>query len=159
MLCTLRNKSEYFSNLNISSYLNGVTLFKIKIMCLISNSDRPYVADRDLTCYKVYILINNRHKSPYQRADMPKIGELTTTSLQKPGSFIIEKGFHSFVSFIDAVNEVRLITTIYSYETYIFKCVIPKGTKYYEGSFNCIPSYCSESIIIEEPADTSFLEL
>ena len=33
------------------------------------------------------------------------------------------------------------------------------GTKYYEGSFNCTPSYCSESIIIEESADTSFLEL
>ena len=126
-------------------------------MCLISNSDHPYVADRDLTCYKVYILINNRHKSPYQRADMPKIGELATTSLQESGTYLIEKGFHSFVSLLDAINEVRLITTIYSYETYIFKCTIPEGTKYYEGSFNCIPSYCSESIIIEELAYNSFL--
>ena len=86
MQCTLRNKSEYFSNLNISSYLNGITLFKIKIMCLISNFDHPSIADRDLTCYKVYILINNRYKSPYQKADMPKIGELATTLLEKPGS-------------------------------------------------------------------------
>ena len=121
-------------------------------MCLISNFDHPSIADRDLTCYKVYILINDRYKSPYQKADMPKIGELATTSLQESGTYLVEKGFHSFVSLVDAINEVRLITTIYSYETYIFKCVIPEGTKYYEGSFNCNPSYCSESIIIEELA-------
>ena len=128
-------------------------------MCLISNFDHPSVADRDLTCYKIYILINKWYKSPYRKADMPKIGELTTTSLQKSGSFIIEKGFHSFVSLLDAVSEARLITTVYGYETYIFKCMIPEDTKYYEGRFNCTPSYCSESIIIEESADTSFLEL
>ena len=126
-------------------------------MCLISNFDYPSVADRDLTCYKIYILINKWYKSPYQKADMPKIGELATTSLQESGTYLIEKGFHSFVSLLDAINEVRLITTIYSYETYIFKCTIPEGTKYYEGSFNCIPSYCSESIIIEELAYNSFL--
>lgn len=127
-------------------------------MCLASNFARPSIADRDLTCYKIYILINNRYKSPYQKADMPKIGELTTTSLQKPGSFIIKKGFHSFVSLIDAVDEARLITTVYGYKTYVFKCMIPEDTKYYEGRFNSIPSYCSESIIIEESADISLLE-
>ena len=128
-------------------------------MCLISNFDHPSVADRDLTCYKIYILINKWYKSPYRKADMPKIGELTTTPLQKSGSFIIEKGFHSFVSLLDAINEARLITTAFHYETYIFKCTIPKDTKYYEGRFHCTSSYCSESIIIEKPAYNSFLEL
>ena len=60
---------------------------------------------------------------------------------------------------LDAISEAHLITTIYGYETYIYKCMIPEDTKYYEGRFNCTPSYCSESIIIEEPANTSFLEL
>ena len=128
-------------------------------MCLISNFDHPSVADRDLTCYKIYMLINKWYKSPYQKADIPNIGELTTTSLQKPGSYLVEKGFHSFVSLLDAINGARSITTVYGYMTCIFKCTIPKDTKYYEGRFNSIPSYCSESIIIEEPADTSFLEL
>ena len=128
-------------------------------MCLISNSDHPYVADRDLTCYKVYILINDQYKSPYQKADMPKIGELATTSLQESGTQLVEKGFHSFVSLPSAINEAHLFTTVHNYETYVFKCTIPEGTKYYEGSFNCTPSYCSESIIIEKPADISFLEL
>lgn len=127
-------------------------------MCLISNFDYPSVADRDLTCYKVYILINDRYKSPYQKADMPKIGELATTSLEKPGSYLITKGFHSFISLIDAVDEARLITTVYGYKTYIFKCMIPKDIKYYEGRFNCTPSYCSESIIIEELFYASFLK-
>ena len=128
-------------------------------MCLISNFDYPFVADRDLTCYKIYMLINKWYKSPYQKADMPNIGELTTTSLQKPGSHIIEKGFHSFVSILDASNEAFLTTYIYKHKSYVFKCTIPEDTKYYEGRFNCTPSYCSESIIIEESADTSFLEL
>lgn len=127
-------------------------------MCLISNFDYPSVSDRDLTCYKVYILINDRYKSPYQKADMPKIGELATTLLEKPGSYLITKGFHSFISLIDAVDEARLITTVYGYKTYIFKCMIPKDIKYYEGRFNCTPSYCSESIIIEELFYASFLK-
>ena len=58
-------------------------------MCLFSNFDHPSIADRDLTCYKVYILINNRYKSPYQKADMPKIGELTTTSLQESRTYLV----------------------------------------------------------------------
>ena len=128
-------------------------------MCLISNFDHPSIADRDLTCYKVYVFINDQYKSPYQKADMPKIGELATTSLEKPGSHLIEKGFHSFVSILDASNEAFSTTYIYKHKSYVFKCTIPKDTKYYEGRFNSIPSYCSESIIIEEPADTSFLEL
>ena len=127
-------------------------------MCLISNFDYPSVEERDLTCYKVYMLINNQYKSPYQKADMPKIGELATTSLEKPGSYLIEKGFHSFISLIDAVDEANLLTTAYRYETYIFKCTIPKDTKYYKGRFNCTPSYCSESIIVEESVDISLLE-
>ena len=126
-------------------------------MCLISNFDHPSVADRDLTCYKVYILINDRYKSPYQKADMPKIGELATTSLQESGTYLVEKGFHSFVSLPSAIYEAHLFKTVHNYETYVFKCTIPEGTKYYEGSFNCIPSYCSESIIIEELAYNSFL--
>ena len=126
-------------------------------MCLISNFDYPSIADRDLTCYKIYILINKWYKSPYQKADMPKIGELATTSLQESGTYLIEKGFHSFVSLLSAINEANLFTTVHNYETYVFKCTIPEGTKYYEGSFNCIPSYCSESIIIEELAYNSFL--
>ena len=127
-------------------------------MCLISNSDHPSVADRDLTCYKVYMLINDQYKSPYQKADMPKIGELATTSLEKPGSYLITKGFHSFVSLIDAVDEANLLTVAYQCKTCIFKCTIPKDTKYYKGRFNCTPSYCSESIIIEESVDISLLE-
>ena len=123
-------------------------------MCLISNFDHPSIADRDLTCYKVYVFINDQYKSPYQKADMPKIGELATTSLQESGTYLIEKGFHSFVSLIDAVDEARLITTVYSYMTYIFKCTIPRGAKYYEGRYDSLPAYCSESIVIEEILDT-----
>ena len=123
-------------------------------MCLFSNFDHPSIADRDLTCYKVYVFINDQYKSPYQKADMPKIGELATTSLQESGTYLVKKGFHSFVSILDASNEAFSTTYIYKHKSYVFKCTIPKDTKYYEGRFNSIPSYCSESIVIEEILDT-----
>lgn len=40
-----------------------------------------------------------------------------------------------------------------SFDIKIFKCIIPKGTKYYEGKFGDFPSYCSESIILKEAID------
>lgn len=119
-------------------------------MCLISNFDYPSVAEGNLICYKVYILVNDDYVSPYQKANIPNIGEVATTSLQPPGLYLVTKGFHSFASLIDAVDEADLLTTVYHCKTCIFRCTIPKDTKYYEGKFNRAPSYCSESIIIEE---------
>ena len=82
-------------------------------MCLIANSNIPYVAEQDIICYKLYILFNDKYVSPFQKCDMPNINELVTTELQKPGEFFIEKGFHSFAYLEDAENIDAWLESIY----------------------------------------------
>ena len=64
--------------------------------------------------------------------------------------YLVNLGFHSFKCFNDLVEE----THFHSASTIkIFKCIIPKGSKYYEGVYCEYPSYCSESIILKEIID------
>lgn len=119
-------------------------------MCLITNNYIPYTAEHDITCYKIYIYINGRYVSPYQKCNMPSINELATTELQRSGDFYIEKGFHSFACLEDAEVEAEWFEDMHNYESCIAKCIIPKGSKYYWGKFRDDYSYCSESFIIKE---------
>lgn len=120
-------------------------------MCLTVSNKTPSIAVRDIVGYKVYIDVNNRYMSPFQKEYMPKLKEITTTFLQESGSplqtsglFVIHEGFHSFEFLSDAMNLAIMLE-----EPIIAKCVIPEGSKYYKGKFNEFPSYCSESIIIK----------
>lgn len=119
-------------------------------MCLIANSNIPYVAEQDIICYKLYIRIQNKYVSPFQKCDMPNINELVTTELQKPGELFIEKGFHSFAYLEDAENTNEWLESVSYYKSCIAKCIIPKGSRFYAGKFDGDEySYCSESIKIE----------
>lgn len=120
-------------------------------MCLVTDHKESFIAVRDIVSFKVYMDINNRYISPFQKEYMPKLKEITTTSLQESGSplqtsglFAIHEGFHSFEFLSDAMNLAIILE-----EPIIAKCVIPEGSKYYKGKFNEFPSYCSESIIIK----------
>ena len=119
-------------------------------MCLVANNNIPYTAEHDITCYKIYVYVNGKYVSPYQKCDMPSINELVTTELQRSGDFYIEKGFHSFACLEDAEIIADQFITRCNYTTCIAKCIIPKGSKYYSGKFGKDCSYCSESIKIEE---------
>ena len=119
-------------------------------MCLIAISNTPYIAEQDIICYKIYILIDDKYVSPYQKCDMPSINELVTTELQRSGDFYIEKGFHSFACLEDAEVEAEWFGNVHGHEVCIAKCIIPKGSKYYWGKFRDDYSYCSESIKIEK---------
>ena len=118
-------------------------------MCLITKNSDPYMAEHDITCYKIYIYINGRYVSPYQKCNMPSINELVTTELQRSGDFYIEKGFHSFACLKDAEVEAEWFG-VHGHEVCIAKCIIPKGSNYYWGKFRDDYSYCSESFIIKE---------
>ena len=118
-------------------------------MCLITNNYIPYTAEHDITCYKIYVYVNGKYVSPYQKCDMPSINELVTTERQRSGDFYIEKGFHSFARLEDAEVEAEWFGRS-SYEGCIAKCIIPKGSNYYWGKFRDDYSYCSESIKIEK---------
>ena len=138
-------------------------------MCLATKTDTPSIAQKDIVCYKFYIL----HKvyplyegavllSPYQDSPAPTINKVTNTLLGGAeyaevflngitiSMYLVNLGFHSFKYFNDLVKEIHF----HSASTIkIFKCIIPKGSKYYEGVYCEYPSYCSESIILKEIID------
>ena len=137
-------------------------------MCLITTKDIPEIAQEDIVCYKFYVLhkvkddINlpsydkDGYLSPYQGMPAPTINKVTNTLLDRAylskytAVYMVGRGFHSFKYLDDLIKELNFWL---SYDTIIFKCIIPKGTKYYEGTFDGSPSYCSESIILKKTID------
>ena len=123
-------------------------------MCLITTKNIPEIAQEDIVCYKFYELYDNgKLFSPYQGSHAPAINKVTNTLLDRAylsnyrAAYMVSRGFHSFKYINDLIKELDF--WLYS-DIKIFKCIIPKGTKYYEGKFNNSPSYCSESIILKE---------
>ena len=139
-------------------------------MCLITTKNIPEIAQEDIVCYKFYVLhkvkddINSpydkdKYLSPYRGVPAPNINEVANTELDKAYlcdsntsnlKYFVMKGFHSYKYLDDLIKELSFWL---SYDTMIFKCIIPKGTKYYEGTFDGSSSYCSESIILKEAID------
>ena len=54
---------------------------------------------------------------------------------------------------VDAKNDACILSVMYGgTRATVFRCIIPKGTKYYKGLFGMmVPSYCSNAIIVKEP--------
>ena len=122
-------------------------------MCLITDWDKPRVAEEDIICYKWYGILNFIYVSPYQGKPMPDDNIITYSDLSEPEilylsavpKYTIEKGFHSFVNRIDAERD-----SYKNRDAIIVSCIIPKGSRYYKGVFGDAESYCSESIKIEK---------
>ena len=134
-------------------------------MCLITTKNIPEIAQEDIVCYKFYVLhkvkddINlpsydkDGYLSPYQGMPAPTINKVTNTLLDRAylskytAVYMVGRGFHSFKYLDDLIEELDFWL---SFDIKIFKCIIPKGTKYYEGRYTVDSSYCSESIILKE---------
>ena len=112
-------------------------------MCLINAKFK--IAEKDIICYKVYVVNNGNLLSPYRREKAPEKGIIATTRL---GTIIppnmVREGFHSFANLSDTINAAF----IWDDDTVIVKCTIPKLSRYYEGAFGGRISYCSECIIL-----------
>ena len=104
----------------------------------------------DMVCYKVYVSFEGKLVSPYMRSPMPNMNEITKTRLGKPygSGRCVDEGFHSFANLEDALKIGADIPQLY--DIVIIKCIIPKDSKCYVGSFWGMTSYCSESIILKE---------
>ena len=132
-------------------------------MCLITTKDIPEIAQEDIVCYKLYKLRDNKLLSPYREVVAPSINEVTNTVLDRACVFnykgnrvnySVSRGFHSYKNISNLKEELHFWTRFLAHSNVrIFKCIIPKGTKYYEGKFGDFPSYCSESIILKETID------
>lgn len=120
-------------------------------MCLYTDSKIPSIAEEDITCYKVYVLIDNQYVSPYQNTIMPSLGTIAVTELDE--DYVVYKGFHSFISLSNAQKEAFILNNASKSicAAAVFKCVIPKNAKYYKGFYGLtIKTYCSNTIIVKE---------
>lgn len=132
-------------------------------MCLVTYFKNSSIAKEDITCYKIYVERQGMMLSPYQPAFMPKINitvyvlnfcdsyslignieRVETKGL--PPLYGVDFGFHSFFLKEDAESFASEL-----FKAKVYKCIIPKGSKYYYGSFANKGSYCSNQIkVIEE---------
>ena len=119
-------------------------------MCLVYAKIKE--TTEDIVCYKVYISFEGKLRSPFMRSLAPNMNEIVKTYLEEPHGKgnCIERGFHSFATLEDAINESECLARNGEYNPIIVRCIIPKDSKCYVGSFWGRTSYCSDSIKLIE---------
>jgi len=104
------------------------------------------VASEDIICYKTLAKIEYPkigivyYKTPYMGV-LIDIGFTYTSKLKRSG-FTIEDGLHSFKHAYDTHLANSCWRSVVSVQ-----CVIPKGSKYYKGTFLGADSYASSQLI------------
>ena len=120
-------------------------------MCLIVDECNALVAEEDMTCYKVYMYLGYRdeYRSPIRLDCIKKFNKVIHVPLflDSIEGNAVYLGFHTFCNEEDA----KYLATLFSYK--VFKCIIPKGSRYYKGTAalspeKSAPGYCSESLIV-----------
>jgi hypothetical protein len=139
-------------------------------MCLDLPNDRdsdtkpkPLVAAEDIICYKVLRVWGEgtdkpKVTSPYQTQFKWQLDVVKTTSrlgLEHrwfSNNWVVEQGFHTLATFDGVNDELEDFQSPHDHcdeddgNFYIFVCVIPKGTKYFEGDFSGKKSFASKSL-------------
>lgn len=143
-------------------------------MCLASKNrnNKPSIAEEDIEVYKVIKRSRNlqiyeyTHCEYFEKYTAPYRPEFEYNDLN--GLYFerdfyknqvlpwdeIKYGFHSFKNYSDAVKEKNEFDKYFKnnsgVEYEIVPCIIPKGTRYYEGYYyHVIECYCSEKIKLE----------
>lgn len=111
-------------------------------MCLtIKKGSRKLIAKKDITVYKLVEKFNDGYRTVYQKEPV-KIGETYKSKLEK--SRVINSvyiGLHSMADF-DGADYISSLGV----NRLIVECVIPKGSKYYSGTFCGRDSFASDTI-------------
>ena len=149
-------------------------------MCLITKQSKSKIASEDITCYKVLLKLENEindtvfYISPVRyftyfsnRTDLDnKVfkaekaywlenypgDDLKQTYIDnEPVSYELNSGFfHMYKDYDSAVKAVKIIVPREKESYAVFECVIPKGSRYYEGvtSIYLLPSIASDRLKI-----------
>lgn len=128
-------------------------------MCLeLRMFARVRIAKKDIEVFKVmkktvepYIFL-----SPYMRAQC-SLGPTPIVDVQKEkdyrGDRVVKSGWHSFGSEVEAKREAEdwEFGAAHRYGTHmVLRCLIPKGARYYKGTWNGQVSYASSQIVFVE---------
>lgn len=139
-------------------------------MCLYTNRWKPLIAKEDIICYKILVKTKNPfvYRTPVIRTKVIKIPFFKRTFKAKgnrritfvalsnyidTGLYEVSEGFiHTYKEIKSAKHQINY--NLYEDECVIFKCIIPKGTCYYESD----NEYASEKIEILDEVKVNFFE-
>lgn len=120
-------------------------------MCLdIKKTAKIKTAKEDIICYKYLIKRDDYLTTPFRYAEI-KIGETYESTLERceysSELHVVEEGLHSFANLEDCDKRVCDCEDDADYEYHsLAKCVIPKGSTYYEGVYGRLKAYASDKI-------------
>ena len=141
-------------------------------MCLVAKNNHCFrVATKDIVCYKVISVhtyneeharatgIDKWYLTPYRQFEIPcevvngskpmkAIGKCHIKRIDD--EFIVDSGYiHTFAEY----PKQWLVNIDGSHPYHVFKCIIPKGTRYVKGTFcggGFFESYASKQIVFIE---------
>jgi len=138
-------------------------------MCLNTTKNCFRYAKKDIECYKVMIDGPYHLKTPYVKDIVPfevingakpfvaKGRAFTLTDKDKNTKTIFNGYIHTYTTMDGALAECRSWNT----ERFeipepliIFKCIIPKGTRYAKGSYKTRDAYASKQVVFKERMST-----
>ena len=129
-------------------------------MCLYLNghTNKVLIAPGDITVYKHLIALPNsdgspRFVTPYQYADVEVPSEVTTF-MSYVHNMEVDIAIHAFMTERDAHDDAMEEFTLSSHNYVVVKCIIPKGTKYYIGSFANRKACATEKLVYKEIVET-----
>lgn len=118
-------------------------------MCLdLKPNYKVQTAKKDIVVYKVCRYLGGDIFSTAYQGAIVKIGETYTSELiVNIFKNTVNVGLHSFENISDAINLAQRWSTLH-YK--VIKCIIPKGSSYYEGMFissiNNAKAYASDTL-------------
>lgn len=113
-------------------------------MCLEKVKTDYKIAEKDIVCYKVILKYKSKkdYTSPYRKSKY-SMGETYKAHLfpNHPFNKKVPTGIHTFKTEKGARRLIEILDKLYAnslrYPDLCFaKCIIPKGTKYYEGMYD-----------------------
>ena len=131
-------------------------------MCLslTKNQTTPIIAKDDVVCYKHLLVKDGHYFTPYYKTEInfnkvfSSIIEMMNDG-EAPYTHNIEEGLHSFANIEDCEQDLFSCFGSDGIEfRVIAKCIIPKGSTYYSGSFYYHSAFASSEIKYLEIIDT-----
>lgn len=126
-------------------------------MCLYTNQELPYIATRDIICYKILKYdrkIGFRSSIQNFPYDLDIIYKTDFYKVSFYNEYIITDGFHSYINkYTLSMYKRSWIDKLFKrYKKYtLVKCIIPQGSQYYVGSDGEADlCYTSDTIIIKK---------
>ena len=111
-------------------------------MCLnlVKGNNKYKIASEDISVYKLLAYDGEKFLTYFQLSPV-EIGRTYVSEFSFNYDGDVEKGLHSFANPQDALN---------GQERLVCRCIIPKGSRYYEGSFANRVSYASNRLTYVE---------